>query len=145
MVEDDWWEIQAQLIVVCSKLLMYTEVSNAESHPSMQICRLLLNVLNSGDHNTNLKAIALSYIAPILKTHVILTDTYVNLLLSLPEEDRVTLLEQPSSSVQVLQIGSSLPYHIVSIPFTWDSLSIAQTLMKQIKEEKIEHYEIQVS
>jgi hypothetical protein len=142
MVQDDWWEVQAQLIVVACKLLGYMD-QNDESQPSAQVYDLLRSILQSREHNTNLKKIALSYIAPLLATHDSLVDTFVGILLEIPEYDRLALLEQPSDSVNQVQVGSSLAYQIVSIPYNWDSLAVAKSLTNIIKEHNLSLYELQ--
>jgi hypothetical protein len=136
---DDWWEIHAQIIVLCSQLLHSPELTEENCE---DIFSLLRNVI-ANQKNPNISTILLSYIAPHLKAHPSIVDSYTQVLLELPEEERVTLLEQPSDAVDLLQVGSSCTYNIISIPFTWHSIGIAQSLSNYITTQQLDNYEIQ--
>lgn len=91
-----------------------------------------------GAHNPHLKTIALSCLAPRLKNHPSLCKLYTSLLLGLPDNERVVLLEQPASRIDVIQVGSYCQHEINSIPFNWDSLGIARELAQHIQSNNLE-------
>ncbi|KAG2378008.1 hypothetical protein C9374_008630 [Naegleria lovaniensis] len=148
-LNDSWWEVTAQLVVLGSKCL--TEVGKLymidciKEYEEASV-QLLSTILHK-ELNSTLKHIVLSYISPHLKkyeTHF--SELYLDILFSLSEEERVSLLEQPSNHVELLQVGNSQhKFPIMSIPFSWDSLTVGKTLAKrtvQLDHLEIEHYDV---
>jgi hypothetical protein len=139
LTNDDWWDIHAQIVVICSQLLYHVEASDERS---AEIYNLIHTCLLK-QKNPNMQTIVLSYTAPHLKLHPSLIDMYTITLLNLPEDERVSLLEQPSDAIDILQLGSSCSYNIVSIPFTWYSIGIVKSLTNYIVSKELDNYEIQ--
>ncbi|EFC46503.1 hypothetical protein NAEGRDRAFT_65518 [Naegleria gruberi] len=146
---DNWWEVTAQLIVLTSKCLTQVKklymVDNIQEHEDILIAfleRLLARELSS-----TLKSIILSYVSSHLKTYSDrLTSVYLDILFSITEEERVALLEQPSNHVELLQVGNSqYKFPIMSIPFEWDSLTVAKVVSDQVvnlDHLEVEHYDV---
>lgn len=144
MAEDPWWEVKAQLVVLSAKIL--SNLSNSDPI-SQDLYDLIQNILST-PLTPHVYTIALSYIAPILTIHPSLASLYSNILINkISEQERLSLLEQDPDHVESLQIGSSCIYDIVSLPFSWDSLLIAQSLLDNADREELDqfsmaHYDI---
>ncbi|KAL9649782.1 hypothetical protein ABK040_009596 [Willaertia magna] len=149
MINDNWWEIQAVIIVLCSKILsQIRKLYMVELQQTYQkrVLETLLYILNK-ELNSNTKHVALSYLATHTKYYnEDITNIYLELLLSLNDNERVALLEQQSNEIHILQVGNSQQkFAIRSIPFVWDCLNVATKLTFKIVDLdhlEIEHYDI---
>ena len=149
LIHDSWWEVTAQLVVLGSKCL--TELTKLYMIDSIKnyeeaIVQLLVSLLQK-EMNSILKHIVLSYLSPHLKKYSTqFSDLFLDVLFSLSEEERVSLLEQPSNHVELLQIGNSQhKFPILSIPFSWDSLTVGKQLASRVvhlDHLEIEHYDV---
>mmetsp|Transcript_3445 Transcript_3445/g.13121 ORF Transcript_3445/g.13121 Transcript_3445/m.13121 type:complete len:803 (-) Transcript_3445:184-2592(-) len=144
MVEEPWWEVRAQLLVLSSRLLLQM----SQDDPLTSTLYQIINLILSENLTPHVYTIAVSYLAPCLTMHPSLTFLYTQTLLNgLSEQERLALLEQDPDHVETLQLGASSMYEIVSLPFAWDSLLVARSIVQIVEKEDIDqfsmaHYDI---
>lgn len=140
LVDDDWWEVQAQLISYSCAMLEYCD-KNKNSAETEKLMELLFATLNKPGV-ASLKTVALSSMAPQLKKHVSLCPLYCDLLLALTDEERRHLLNQSADNDEQLQLGASTVFKITSIPQSWYSFGIMQAMTKKIQEDNLQALDV---
>ena len=89
--------------------------------------------------------IGLIYLAKILHFYPEFTDLYLQILLSVPENIRTSVVDVsplPGTEEEVYVSGSSTEiYRTFGAPLEWNPLYVAQSLEKHIKESKLESLE----
>ena len=156
--EDTWWEVRAQLVVLAGTLLSIYPATDEMHKLPLDIVRKVF----TADTANGIKKAGLSYIAGVLNTHPSLTKPFVEVLLTIPESDRLLLLsppvanelveedeETPISFGQVGEFrlasshgngGSGIPLY--SLPIVWDGASVAQQVCTRILDANAENLEI---
>ncbi len=155
--EDTWWEVQAQLVVLASILLGMFPVTDPRHEIPMQVLTRLFTTKTY----IGVQKAGLSYLASVLKTHPSLTKVFVDVLLTIPEEDRLLLLSPPATNefmedggemdmgkVGDLRLssshgngGSGIPLY--SLPIVWDGAGVAQQISTRILESQADNLEVE--
>jgi len=138
MVEDGWWEVQAQLLEACAALLARL-TSDDEAAPRLYT---IADTIMSRYTSPNIQKIGLSCLANCLTMHPQLCTSYVQRLLALPHHFRMNLLG-PSSDVEPVQIlgATASNYIIDSLPASWPGYIVAKTVVDMIFEAKLANLE----
>jgi len=143
--EDTWWEVHAQLLVVCSALLRQWSPDSAATAEVLQI----INHIFTEKSSDNIKKIGLSYLAKNVETHRALLPLYLNVLLSLPRDDvskTFVVSTNPSHAEELPVAGASGgKYRLAPLPLSpgWSGLKIAQQLVQDVQDQQPEHMEVE--
>lgn len=138
MVEDGWWEVQAQLLQACAALLVQLPAEDPASPRLYAIADAIMTRYTS----PNIQKIGLSSLAKSLTGHPVLCKAYVQRLLALPHHFRMNLLG-PSSDVEPVQIlgATASNYTIDSLPATWPGYMVAKTVVDLVFEAGLANLE----
>jgi len=141
--EDSWWEVHAQLLVVCSALLQQLRPESEYTDGVLSIVQSIFH----GDASLNLRKIGLSYLAQNLETHQALLGSYVLVLLSLGASERAFTTSTEDADTEELPVSgaSGGKYRLVPLPLTpeWPGLLIATQLVQDLQKAQPEHMEVE--
>lgn len=141
--EDSWWEVHAQLLVVCSALLHQLR---PESEYTDQVHQIVSAIFHT-NASLNLRKIGLSYLAQNLDAHQTLVGSYVPVLLSLGGGERVFTTSTDDADTEELPVSgaSGGKYRLVPLPLTpqWPGLLIATQLVQDLQKAQPEHMEVE--
>jgi hypothetical protein len=131
MVEDTWWEVQAQLLQACAALLGRVPASDEAVQRVYSIAEVIMTRYKS----PNIQKIGLTCLAGGIGQHPQLCKSYVRCLMALPHHFRMNLLG-PADDVEPVQIlgATATDYEIDSLPARWDGLKVAQAAVEIIFE-----------
>ena len=158
--EDTWWEVQAQLVVLASILLGMFPVTDERHEAPMKV----LTKLFTTKTYIGVQKAGLSHLASVLKTHPSVLKVFVDVLLTVPEEDRLLLLSPPVTNEMMddeqavgeaemgkvgdLRLssshgngGSGIPLY--SLPLLWDGAGVAQQICNRILENQADNLEVE--
>ncbi len=141
LASDEWWEVRAQLLLVCSYLLEHlggsAEQGSADEKQGQgsRVRALAAKVLLSSS-NPNILKVGLSYLARNLRAHPALARPYLTALCTAPETLRNSLLG-PAEQVQGVEVMGRVvgSYSIISVPTAWPGLLVAVALGSLVKEQ----------
>lgn len=139
LLDDEWWDVTGQLLVNFSLLIDKIDTEQDEENYK-NIFDFLVRVIQK-IKTSHLKKIALSCLAPLLKSHDLASE-YVGIMLSLQLDELRELFERPIDYSQDFQIGSSCTYKLISIPNNWHSVGVANALTEHVQEAKLENFEL---
>jgi len=143
--EDTWWEVHAQLLVVCSALLRQLNPDSPDTAAVFEI----INAVFSDKSSDNIKKIGLSYLAKNVESHKALLPGYLRVLLSLPRDDAsktFVVSTNPSHAQELAVAGASGgKYRLAPLPLSpgWSGLKIAQQLVQDVQDQQPEHMEVE--
>ena len=135
---DTWWETRAQLLVVCSTALSYSE----DEVVVASVLEIVHLVFKATAHN-NIKRIGVAYLAPVLVgKNCDLTSIFVDVLLTLRDNDRSTLLslQKLGSSTEMtrtIDLGGGVGgtrYQLQSIVGDFSGIDVASALIGRIED-----------
>ena len=115
-----WWEVKAQLIIVCSAILKDIQDNDKE-----EPLGIALDILQREFHpkaSVPLRKLGLSYIAKNLADYQELVPVYVDVLLSMPCD---TLEEETTEELGLVGTSGG-KYRLIHLPSEWDSLNVAR-------------------
>ncbi|CAJ1397705.1 unnamed protein product [Effrenium voratum] len=157
LVRDDWWEVQAQLMVLTGCLLELAGTrrddaaqAETEAGESLEVDELaveqLLNVareLMSGKGKSKLVLqICLCSLCKVLRAYPSLLPPYVNVLLQQPAAYRQRLLEpQAGTRRKRYTMGTSCRVYEECCILDWPSVEVARTLAEQAELQSLPHFE----
>ena len=138
MVEDGWWEVQAQLLQACAALLARIGADDENAGRVYAIADTIMTRYTS----PNIQKIGLTCLAGSIEAHPQMCKSYVQYLLSLPHHFRMNLLG-PVEEVEPVQIlgATASNYEIDSLPSRWNSYKVAQAAVDIIFEAKLPNLE----
>jgi hypothetical protein len=138
MVEDGWWEVQAQLLQACAALLSRISADDENAARVYAIANTIMTRYTS----PNIQKIGLTCLAGCIEAHPAMCKSYVQFLLSLPHHFRMNLLG-PAEEVEPVQIlgATASNYEIDSLPSRWNSYKVAQAAVDIIFEAKLPNLE----
>jgi hypothetical protein len=147
LVQDSWWEVQAQLLLLTSQLLTYIatanadDIKNADPETQGRIEELLLivnRIFGVAGMSKIVLQVGLSSLVKCLRLYPTLLPAYINVLLKQPAQLRQRLLEgkaqaddgAPTSPRRVAYVAgtSSRLYEECCICDHWPALEVARTL-----------------
>jgi len=140
--EEVWWEVQAQLLVICHGLLDQLPPNNDDALSVLGIVRTILNP----DASYNIRKVGLSYLASNLQRHPSLLPVYVEVLLTMSarRSQNFVLSINPDHAEELPVAGASGgKYRLQPLPLTpdWPGLLIAQQLVTDVAVKQPEHME----
>lgn len=94
--------------------------------------------------NVNVQKVGLIYLATILKRFPDLCTRYLDVLLTISEEIRATVLNidlYNDADSHIVLSTTSFKYKQTGAPLEWNSVGIAQALNSYVKEQKLERFE----
>jgi len=132
----DWWEVQAQLVVVLAALLELIDADHEQAHSMHSLLQSTLSKCS----NPDVLKIALCHLAPCLSTHPSLGALYAKLLLDIPG----VMLSGSGAvagllndvNIHSLSVPSRMPvnhYRLISLPSEWDALVVAQGVANEVR------------
>ena len=138
MVEDGWWEVQAQLLQACAALLSRISAEDENATRVYAIADTIMTRYTS----PNIQKIGLTCLAGCIEAHPEMCRSYVQFLLNLPHHFRMNLLG-PAEEVEPVQIlgATASNYEIDSLPARWNSYKVAQATVDIIFEGKLPNLE----
>jgi hypothetical protein len=132
MVEDSWWEVQAQLLQACAALLGRIDAVDGSAPRVYSIAESIMTKYFS---STNIQKIGLTCLAGCIGSHPTLCKAYVRCLMNLPHHFRLNLLGPVEDVEPVNVLGNTAAnYEIDSLPARWDSLKVAAAAVDIIFE-----------
>eukprot|EP00761_Pharyngomonas_kirbyi_P007218 gb/GECH01007228.1/.p1 GENE.gb/GECH01007228.1/~~gb/GECH01007228.1/.p1 ORF type:complete len:702 (+),score=134.75 gb/GECH01007228.1/:1-2106(+) len=137
MVDDEWWEVKASIIVSCSAIL--TKIDSENKQITGIICNTLKNILEN-EKSSMVVRIALSYLSPHLRMYPELCQTYLSCLFLLPEHLRRNILGF-EEEVEQIQVPSFLEFRILPLPEIWNAYQLAIALGNWVKTRNLENLE----
>lgn len=103
LAEDDWWEVRAQLLLLCARLLERSAaLTDAGEAPSEEGVERLLGIAQrclQPQHSKNLVQVGLTALAPVLAAYPALLPAYVQCLMAQPAALRQRLFEPAPDGV----------------------------------------------
>lgn len=167
LVHDQWWEVQAQLLLLTSNLLMHVsaaqakanQAANADSPPPVPdeetVEALLLIVCRLFSQHSSSKIVlqvGLSALVRNLAQYPTLLPEYVSIFLQQPEGLRQRLLHgslkedtgaplPPPRRLAYVMATSSRLYEECCIADHWNALDIARTLADHCEASNLAHFE----
>ncbi|CAD8183309.1 unnamed protein product [Paramecium pentaurelia] len=158
LMNDSWWEVRAQGMCICADLLLQIAQNSNRSMDEQEITidfeqskQLLLDLIYQVfvvSTTPNVIRIGLIYLAPVLQMYSELCPRYLEILLSVDSEIRISVLNTQETLIQQVVNGcNSFRYKITGAPIDWNSVGIAQAMDVYVKEKdlqffKHEHLEI---
>ena len=141
MVEDGWWEVQAQLLQASAALLSRMAAGEEGVERVYAIAEAIMNRYTS----PNIQKIGLTCLAGCIDAHPAMCKSYVQCLFNLPHHFRMNLLG-PVEEVEPVQIlgATASNYEIDSLPARWNSYKVAQAAVELIFEAKLPNLEKEV-
>ena len=138
MVEDSWWEVQAQLLQACAALLSRIGPEDENAARVYAIADTIMTRYTS----PNIQKIGLTCLAGSIEAHPQMCKAYVQYLFSLPHHFRMNLLG-PVEEVEPVQIlgATASNYDIDSLPSRWNSYKVAAAAVELILEAKLANLE----
>jgi hypothetical protein len=138
MVEDAWWEVQAQLLQACAALLSRIGADDENAGRVYAIANTIMTRYTS----PNIQKIGLTCLAGSIEAHPQMCKSYVQYLFSLPHHFRMNLLG-PVEEVEPVQIlgATASNYDIDSLPSRWNSYKVAAAAVELIFEAKLSNLE----
>lgn len=138
MVEDSWWEVQAQLLQACAALLSRIGPEDENAARVYAIADTIMTRYTS----PNIQKIGLTCLAGSIEAHPQMCKSYVQYLFSLPHHFRMNLLG-PVEEVEPVQIlgATASNYDIDSLPSRWNSYKVAAAAVELILEAKLANLE----
>lgn len=134
LVEDENWEVRAQLVLCCSYLLDHT----AESSDNAARVRYIIAQVLATSASPNLIKVALSYLAKTLTTHPGVADAYLAALLAAPADLRENLLGPQDKVAGVDLLGRVVGnYRIISLPTEWSAQAISSALVRLVRSKSL--------
>lgn len=145
--QDDWWEVQAQLLVVFSHMLRgiadEEKLSSEQSHAAEkeQLLSLVHSIFNYRGASKHVIQVGLSSLARNLGDYPELLPTYMDLLLAQPPGLRRRLLgleqrEEEGWKVAYVMGTSSRVFDEARIGKFWPSLEVAKTFALMINNAR---------
>jgi hypothetical protein len=149
LASDTWWEVQAQLLILASTLLLAKKENDAETEGTDQSETLLMviNRVFSLNVSKNVLQVGLVHLAPLLDFFPSLTTNYMAILLGQPDKMRARLFaDSPGQAPHRLAyvMGTSSRLYVetpinVSVDIygrlrsrPWPSLAIAKGLSQHL-------------
>jgi hypothetical protein len=139
LVNDSWWEVQIQLLIVSSSILKVLPSSSTYTRP---IYSIIDRIFTEASH-LNVKKIGLSYLGKVSIEHSCLIPRYLKVLLSLDKLSQQSLLNSGGSSDRVLPLTGTngSKYFINCLASEWNGASIALELGTEVKKMGMDHLE----
>jgi len=160
LVQDSWWEVQAQSVLLVSQLLASlvkppSDASPAAHEQHEEKADMLLKIMHQffGLQGTSkiVLQVALCALAPSLGAYPSLLPEFVAALLKQPATLRQRLLEgmpkaddgssPPSRRLAYVMGTSSRIYEECCVCHHWPALEVARAMARQIEAEHLEHFE----
>lgn len=131
MVEDSWWEVQAQLLQACAALLSRIAAGDEAAPRIYAIAEGIMTRYTS----PNIQKIGLTCLAGCIGDHPPMCKAYVRCLMNLPHHFRLNLLG-PVEDVEPVQIlgNTATNYEIDSLPARWNGYKVAAAAVELIFE-----------
>jgi hypothetical protein len=131
-----WWEVKAELLRICA-LNLKGRGSVSSDDWAMQIVLMIFHM----NATKQIKLIGVSALSTCTNSSILLRDTYVKILMSLPESDRKFFLVLDSlSSIQVesrssrpidLPTSSGAPWRVDSVCDRWDPRDVCEAFLAE--------------
>lgn len=93
--------------------------------------------------------IGLVHLGSRLRVHPVLMTRYLDVLMSLPQSDREALVgmpmttrDQPAASLLTIPCSTGVAFVLDPVSVGWDSLGVAQALVQQVKDARLERLEL---
>eukprot|EP00927_Polykrikos_kofoidii_P044363 TRINITY_DN38346_c0_g1_i1.p1 TRINITY_DN38346_c0_g1~~TRINITY_DN38346_c0_g1_i1.p1 ORF type:complete len:832 (-),score=162.57 TRINITY_DN38346_c0_g1_i1:128-2623(-) len=167
LVQDDWWEVQAQLLLLVSQLLLHASTAAAESKsPSeedspgqsdddkVETLLAMVGRLFEASSSKIVLQVGLSALVKNLRAYPSLLPGYINVLLRQSVGLRARLLYGPSKAdialgaqeatmrrVDYVMGTSSRTYEECCLAQHWPALEIARTLASQSEAAQLAHFD----
>lgn len=169
LAADDWWEVQAQLLVLCSHLfkLIAEELSGAAQQDGGEAgggaegnqakyeemsekLMLVVSRIFHANSSKNVIQVGLSSLVQNLADYPSLIPTYVDLLVQQPQALRQRLLKPPQDQnergvgrLAYVMGTSSRLYEERCICDVWPAQDVAKTFSMQVEALSLEHFELE--
>lgn len=163
---DPWWEVQAQVAVVCSVLMSVLGPEDATAQAAARVCADLLaagpppaasrvavahlakvrqlcaagrGTLQQGQELT------LMVLLQTVSSFPALAEPFVSVLLSLPAGARDSLLRMDGGGAEKVPVvrGAALSYSLAPLPSQWDGAQIGQALARLVVSQGLEHLDVE--
>eukprot|EP00455_Lapot_gusevi_P021727 TRINITY_DN22724_c0_g1_i3.p1 TRINITY_DN22724_c0_g1~~TRINITY_DN22724_c0_g1_i3.p1 ORF type:complete len:454 (+),score=36.56 TRINITY_DN22724_c0_g1_i3:90-1451(+) len=133
-VNDDWWEVQVQLLECASSILKVV----GEDHPHSNMVYGLFERLLNPNMPIAVQKIGLSAMSSCLASHPVLLRHFVDVLLT-SDPVRTNLLGPPQPEEIMLSSSVRGMYHLEFLPSVWYGLGIVQSIALQVREGSLEN------
>lgn len=162
---DEWWEVQAQLLLLCAGLLNRIAVSSrhgggdagegAEEPASAEEIDCLMAVVSRlflASGSKNVLQVGLTALVHLLQDYPTLLPVYVSVLLEQPANLRQRLLRLPGEGeggelgmtrLAYVAGSSSRMYDETCISAAWPHLDVAKTLARQLETSPEPRFELE--
>jgi hypothetical protein len=137
MQADTWWEVHAQLLVVCASLLSALSPAGAERQRATTL-ELVVSLLKPGAP-VNVLRVGLAVLAPHTRNHPGLLVHYVTALLSLPQVVRRSITGLDAAPLPLAADGD---YQLDTVPRAWSAVNIATQLARVVVDNKMEAMDV---
>lgn len=159
LVNDDWWEVKAQLVILAARLLRRCTASAEEDQgedpsvppPTEDQVEALLGIVAQcfrPNLSKNVLQVGLSELAPCLSSYRSLIPNFVNILLAHPHPLRRRLLGLDENRAEVgarrlayVMGTSSRLYEEAPITMTWPAVAVARCFAEHVSETSLNHFE----
>ncbi|CAK0829164.1 unnamed protein product [Prorocentrum cordatum] len=165
LASDEWWEVQAQLLLLCASLLNRIAVSSrhggpdagegAEEPASAEEVDCLMAVVSRlflASGSKNVLQVGLTALVHVLQDYPTLLPVYVSVLLEQPANLRQRLLRLPEDAeggelgmtrLAYVAGSSSRMYDETCISAVWPHLDVARTLARQLEASQEPRFELE--
>lgn len=154
LVNDGWWEVQAQLLQLCAQLLLHLangHGSAEESEAANSLLTIVAGLFGALGTSKIVLQVGLCALVKTLQHYPILLQAYVSVLLGQPANLRQRLLQGgskldegtvlPPRRLAYVMGTSSRLYEECCIRDFWPSVEIARTLAVQAESTRLDNFE----
>ena len=140
LIEDSWWEVQAQLAKTAAAILEHIDPSHEEAPRVVALVQAIVTRYES----PNILKIALNALAPVTERHPAVSSLFVQCCLDMPPQFRDNLFG-PLDDVQPVQVlgATSETYDVESLPDKWAPAAVAVALSEIIRNAGLANLEVE--
>lgn len=140
--DDPWWEVQAQVAIVCSVLMTVMGPEDATAQAAARIVSVLLG----SSPPPAATRVAVSHLAKNLTAFPSIATPYVSAVLKLPPSARMSLLSDGGGKDGVVR-GAALSSTLGSLPEQWDAALVGQAVADIASRDSLprldaEHFQV---
>eukprot|EP00397_Hematodinium_sp_SG-2012_P013160 GEMP01013354.1.p1 GENE.GEMP01013354.1~~GEMP01013354.1.p1 ORF type:complete len:761 (+),score=199.38 GEMP01013354.1:90-2372(+) len=149
LVKDSWWEVQAQLLLFASHLLL--RMAEFPANPAVEKALLdIIDTLFTVPKSKHVLQVGLCTLVQNLAAYPALIERYVAVLLAQPTALRHRLLREDKDEemdremearVAYVMGGATRHYDETCISARWPALQVATAFANEVEKSKLQHFE----
>lgn len=137
LTEDAWWEVQVQLYIVCSVLMLRLDCR----HSNIKEVHYLVRKLLEQSHSDRVMTIGFAALCESICNHVELLDPFVERLLA-EHNVRRSLISLKDCPEKIIIDSSALgTYKLTPVQTHWSAIRIVQAIAKSVQNAKLGNLE----